>query len=281
MDTITKKVTVDDGVELVATLAETRADAPGLLLVHGFGGAKEDFADHLEALARDHRVVVFDHRGHGESDGPDDVSAYSLERLARDTVAVADAFGFDTFRLLGHSMGGMVAQRIAIAEPDRVDALVLMDTSTGPPRGIDPQLVVLGAEIAINEGMTVLRELLDEHDPLASEAHQRVLAERPGFEEYGDYKWSRLSPAMWSALVVEITTQTEALGEIAAITSPTLVLVGDQDDTFIEPSFAMADMLPDARLVVIPDAGHSPQFENPAVWIAAVSGFLEELPVRR
>src|SRR5205823_7136067 len=109
MKSITDTVTVDDGVALVVTLTETRDDAPALLLVHGFGGAKEDFADHVEALAREHRVVVFDHRGHGESEAPDDVAAYSLDRLALDTVAVADAFGFDTFRLLGHSMGGMVA----------------------------------------------------------------------------------------------------------------------------------------------------------------------------
>jgi len=275
--TTTKTVSTDDGIDLVAACTSARDDAPGLVLVHGFGGAKEDFGDHLEVLARDHRVVVFDHRGHGESAGPDDASAYSLDRLARDTLAVADAFGLDHFRLLGHSMGGMVAQRVVLREPERVDALVLMDTAPGPPTGIDAELVRLAAQIALTEGMTVLREVLDAHDPLGSPAHERVLAERPGFEEYGDYKWSRLAPAMWSALVIEIITQEGGLDALADVSLPTLVIVGEQDDSFIEASYAMADVVPDSRLVVIPDAGHSPQFENQPIWLAALTGFLDEL----
>jgi pimeloyl-ACP methyl ester carboxylesterase len=276
--TTTKTVTTDDGVDLVAMCTTVRDDAPGLVLVHGFGGAKEDFGDHTETLAREHRVVVFDHRGHGESAGPDDGSAYSIDRLARDTLAVADAFGLERFRLLGHSMGGMVAQRLIRLDPERVDALVLMDTAPGPPTGLDTELVRLAAQIALTEGMTVLRELLDAHDPLGSPAHERVVAERPGFEEYGDYKWSRLAPAMWSALAVEITTQEDRLAVLADTARPTLVMVGEQDASFIEPSYAMADVVPDSRLVVIPDAGHSPQFENPSVWLAALRGFLDELP---
>ena len=63
--------------------------------MHGFGGAKEDFADHAPLLAADHTVVVFDHRGHGESDKPDDPLAYSFDRLVADTLAVADATGLD------------------------------------------------------------------------------------------------------------------------------------------------------------------------------------------
>ena len=102
------------------------------MLVHGFGGAKEDFADHVPELARDHTVVVFDHRGHGESDKPDDLAAYSFDRLVADTLAVADAVGLDRFRLLGHSMGGMVARRVVLQHPERVEALILMDTAPGP-----------------------------------------------------------------------------------------------------------------------------------------------------
>ncbi len=99
------RITTDDGVELAVEVA---GQGPGLLLVHGFGGAKEDFADHVDALGRTHRVVIFDHRGHGASDKPDDLAAYSFDRLAPDIVQVADALDLDQFRLLGHSMGGMV-----------------------------------------------------------------------------------------------------------------------------------------------------------------------------
>src|SRR5947208_1525011 len=99
------RVTTDDGVGLAVEVA---GDGSGLLMMHGFTGAKEDFTDHLDAFARHSRVVIFDHRGHGASDKPRDVAAYSLDRLASDTLAVADALGLDRFRLLGHSMGGMV-----------------------------------------------------------------------------------------------------------------------------------------------------------------------------
>ena len=274
------QVTTDDGVVLAVAVTEpaTGVDhAPALLLVHGFGGAKEDFADHVEALAREQRVVVFDHRGHGDSEGPPDPASYSLDRLAADTLAVADAFALDTFRLLGHSMGGMVAQRVVLDCPERVHALVLMDTSAGPPPGIDPEMVRLAADVAMSEGMDVLRRLLDEQNPLGSPAHERVLAERPGFQEYGDRKWASLAPAMWAALATEMTSRRDDLAALAAVTAPTLVLVGEQDETFIETSFRLADTVPDARLVVVPDAGHSPQFENPTVWFATLDGFLEEL----
>jgi pimeloyl-ACP methyl ester carboxylesterase len=279
MRTSVERVTTDDGVRLAASMTWSNDDAPGLVLVHGFGGAKEDFADHVEALAREQRVVVFDHRGHGESDAPDEASAYSINRLTADTLAVASEYGLDTFRLLGHSLGGMVAQRVVLEHPGRVDALVLMNTSAGPPPGIDPELICIGAQIALTDGMDVLRELLDAYDPLASPAHERVVAERPGFEEYGARKWAALSAAMWSAIATDIATQPDGLSALADVSLPTLVLVGEQDESFIEASFQLADVLPDARLVVIPDAGHSPQFENPSAWYAAVSGFLNERPV--
>jgi pimeloyl-ACP methyl ester carboxylesterase len=152
-----------------------------------------------------------------------------------------------------------------------------MDTSAGPPPGIDSELVSVGAQVARQDGMAVLRELLDEVNPLGSAAHERVVAERPGFREYGDRKWAALSPVMWSELVVEITRQPDQLTELAALTCPTLVLVGEEDQTFIEPSFRLADAVREARLVLIPDAGHSPQFENPSAWLAAISGFLAGL----
>ena len=74
------RVTMDDGVALEVT---DSGSGPALLLVHGFGGAKEDFADHVDALASPYRVVTFDLRGHGESDCPSDIDAYSLDRMLR------------------------------------------------------------------------------------------------------------------------------------------------------------------------------------------------------
>ena len=107
------RITMDDGVGLAVEVA---GSGPGLLLVHGFGGAKEDFADHVPALARDHTVVdLRSPRARRERQARPTRAAYSLDRLVADTLAVADAVGLDRFRLLGHSMGGMVARQIALA----------------------------------------------------------------------------------------------------------------------------------------------------------------------
>ncbi len=266
------RIPMDDGVSLAV---EVDGAGPPVLLVHGFGGAKEDFADHVPALAERATVVWFDHRGHGESDHPADEAAYSLDRLAADTVAVAGALGFERFRLLGHSMGGMVVRRVVLASPERVERLVLMDTSSGPPAGIDPRSVDVGISIAREDGMAVLKVVQDEASMLGTPAHQRVLAERPGYREFEDRKWAALSQEMWIALAAELARQPDQLEAMRAVSCATLVIVGEQDTPFLASSRAMADVIPDARLVVVPDAGHSPQFENPPVWFAAVAGFLQ------
>jgi pimeloyl-ACP methyl ester carboxylesterase len=271
------RVFTDDGVGL-ATVVAGPSDAPGLLLVHGIGGAKEDFADHLEVFARDHRVVTFDHRGHGESDAPDDPAAYSLDRLAADTLAVADATELHDLRLLGHSMGGMATRRAALAEPARMAALVFMDTSAGPPPGLDHDLVSLGVQVARSEGLAVLKQLSDELDLFGSRAYQRVLAERPGFREYAEYKWSAQSPVMWATLADEIVHQPDQLAALASLTVPVLGIVGDEDTSFLEPVHDIVATVPGAELAVVPDAGHSPQFENPPAWLEAMEKFLARVP---
>jgi len=271
------RVTTDDGVGLEV---ETRGEGPTFLMVHGFTGAKEDFADHAPRFAEHARVVMFDHRGHGASDKPDDAAAYSLDRLAADTLAVADAIGAERFRLLGHSMGGMVARRLMPAAPERVDALVLMDTAAGPPEGIEPDLADLAAEMALTEGMAALRVVLDEANPLGTEAAERVKAERPGYAEFEDRKWAAVAPASYAGLVRDIVHQPRQLEEMRAIRCPTLIVVGSQDEPFLGDAALMADVIAGSRLVVLPDAGHSPQFETPEAWFTEVDGFLRGLPAR-
>jgi pimeloyl-ACP methyl ester carboxylesterase len=265
------RITVGDEVTLEV---DVRGDGPGLFLVHGFGGAKEDFGDHLDALAERYRVVAFDHRGHGASDGPDDPERYTLAHLASDTLAVADALGLDRFRLLGHSMGGMVAQRVVLANPERVDALVLMDTAPGPVPGIDPELMEAAAKIVLEDGKGALKPLLDAAATLDTAAHQRLLAERDGFLEFEEYKWEALAAAMWAGAARDMANQEDRLADLASIRCPTLVIVGEQDRPFVDASRAMAETIPGATLAVIPGAGHSPQFENPEPWLGALTEFL-------
>jgi pimeloyl-ACP methyl ester carboxylesterase len=115
---------------------------------------------------------------------------------------------------------------------------------------------------------------MDAFAPLDTPAYQRTLAERPGYREFGDRKWAALSRAMWTTMSIEIRDQPDQLADLAAVHCPTLVLVGEQDETFVGVSEQMATTIAGAELVVIPDAGHSPQFENGATWLDALRAFL-------
>ena len=266
---------MDDGVGLAVEVA---GQGPGLILVHGLGGAKEDFADHVPVLARDHTVVIFDHRGHGASDNPTDPAAYSLARMRADTLAVADAVGLEEFRLLGHSMGGMVARGIAINHTERVVALVMMDTSAGPIPGFDPSLMDIACDVALTEGKQALKDLLDLAGALDTPAYERTVAARPGYTEFEARKWAGMSEIMWGTIARELAYQPDDLPAMAELPLPVFVIVGDQDKPFVLASELMKAAIPSCEVATIANAGHSPQFENPHDWIAALSGFLAKLP---
>lgn len=250
-----------------------------LLIFHGFGGAKEDFGEWVDPLGElGWHVVVADHRGHGESDKPDGADSYSFATFVDDALALADALGWERFTLLGHSMGGYLAQRLALKAPHRLRGLVLMDTAHSAPDGIGPETVEVARKVVEDGGMALLVELQrGRDDPLATPAHKRLVAERPGYAEFGEAKTLACSPDMWRKVVLEVVSSDDILPSLAAIDVPTLVIVGEQDKPFIAHCERMAKTIPRARLAVIADAGHSPQFENPAAWWDVLSGFLGEL----
>jgi pimeloyl-ACP methyl ester carboxylesterase len=280
---------LDDGIEL--SIAEAGTGGRPLLLIHGFTGAKEDFRDVVGPLAEDgHWVVAPDLRGHGASSHPAGEEAYGLDRFAADVLGLVDALGWERFDLLGHSMGGMVAQLVALARPAAVQRLVLMDTATGGVDGSDrsgdaaeaearaaenAMLMRLGIELCRAEGLAAVAAVLDMGEkPLETPAHARMAAV-PGWTEWEAQKFVTSSPDMWCAMVEEFLTAEDRMEALRDLPMPVLVLVGEQDRPFRAVSARMAEVIDDARLVVVPDAGHSPQFENPAAWYAAVAGFLD------
>ncbi len=271
-----------DGHEGRVSIAVAEAGEGGrpLLLVHGFTGAKEDFTEWLDPLAAlGWHALAMDQRGHGSSSQPEEEHAYSFEAYATDLLGLLDALGWATAVVLGHSMGGMVVQTAALHSPQRFDALVLMDTSHRALRA-DAAIIELGIAIARAEGMAAVmaaQDAMGGAEPLGTGAGQRVLATRAGYREFGARKMLASSPAMYAAmlqLLTDATSGLDRLPDLASITVLTLVIVGEEDAPFLKPSHRMAESIPGAQLAVIPDAGHSPQFENPAAWWAALSGFL-------
>jgi 3-oxoadipate enol-lactonase len=259
-------------------IAEAGAGGRPLLIVHGFTGAKEDFTPWLDRLADlGWHAVAPDLRGHGASSKPSAESSYSFELLADDVLALADALDWDTFVLLGHSMGGMIAQFIARRAAARLDGLILMDTTHGPLVTLDPALVDGAVSIVRAQGIDALADIVaDQEGPLATPAHQRVVREQPGYAEFNDRKLRATSPGLYAAMAPAFLTAADRLDSLRQLpaTLPVLVLVGEQDQPFLAPSERMAAAVGRASLAIIPDAGHCPQFENPDAWWQALTGYL-------
>jgi 3-oxoadipate enol-lactonase len=271
----TRRVAVN-GIEL--EIAEAGSGGRPLLLLHGFTGSKEDFTEWLDPLAETGwHAVAPDHRGHGKSSKPLTESDYSIEILAQDALSLADMLDWPHFALLGHSMGGFISQAMAFRAAERLDALILMDTRNGPVTSIDPDLVAAAVSVVRTRGIDALADmLLGRESPLDTPAHRKLLAERPGFAEFEDYKFRSSSPFLYTALAAEMLTLPDSLDKLRSLPPnlSVLVIVGQQDTPFLEPSREIQQAIAGSQLVVIPDAGHSPQFENPEAWWKAVSDFL-------
>jgi pimeloyl-ACP methyl ester carboxylesterase len=120
--------------------------------------------------------------------------------------------------------------------------------------------------------------LLDWAGALNTPAYKRVLADRPGYTEFEARKWADLSEIMWGTIARELAYQPDDLAALAALAVPLLVLVGEQDEPFVLSARLIEAAIAHADVAIVPNAGHSPQFENPEAWIAALTGFLSALP---
>lgn len=239
-------------------------NGPAVVLIHGYTGDVSDWRHQIADFARDHRVLAMDHRGHGRSTAPADRASYTIERMAEDVTAAIDAAGFERFHLVGHSMGGMVAQEIAIARPERLLSLVLEDTGAEfPVARIEGVRKLFDARLRMAEeqGMAALAALppppLPPHHPPERAVEERERLAKMSVDGFA---------GAWDALCNWRGATTRA----DRITASTLVLYGELDGVLVAASRSLAESLPNAELVAIPEAGHSPQFERPALFNAAL-----------
>jgi pimeloyl-ACP methyl ester carboxylesterase len=156
-----------------------------------------------------------------------------------------------------------------------------MDTGHGSLQGLSPELAKKTGEIAKAKGMRFMLELEKERGgALDTPASRRLKASDPAFAAFSDGKLLASSPFMYAAMIRAFAEPSNRLDGLGSVTVPTLVIVGEQDRPFLKPSEAMAAAVPGASLQVVPDAGHSPQFENPDGWWKALSSFLGEVAAR-
>lgn len=259
-------------------VAEGGAGGRPLLLVHGFTGSKDDLSEGIDGLAAGGwHAVAPDLRGHGGSDHPRGEASYTPTLLVEDLLALAGALGWDRFALVGHSMGGALAQRLTIHHTERVSALVLVGTFCGPVRGLEQGHIDLGSAIVRQGGMEALAPALAarrEADPHAVAARERLERARPGYSDAADQRLLACSPDMWLALAPRFLSWPATADALAATKVPTLVITGSEDGTMRADCEHLATSVPDARLVVVDGAGHSPQLEQPALCWDEIRAFL-------
>jgi 3-oxoadipate enol-lactonase len=246
---------------------ERRGDGPPLLLIHGLGYARWGWESVVEPLAEDFSLLLFDNRGIGESDAPP--GPYTVAELAGDTLGVLDAAGVERAHVLGTSLGGMVAQELALAAPERVDRLVLACTTPGGPSAAPmPQRTVqLFAEGPTLPPEVALRRFVE--NALAPGADPAIV------DRILEHRLATAQPlTAWQAQAAAGMTF-DAADRIATIEAPTLVLHGT-DDFVVDPANAdlLLSRIPGARLELFPGTGHLFFWEQPERFVRAVKEFL-------
>lgn len=243
---------------------------PRLMLIQGVGFDAAAWAPVVRRLRRRFRLVVLDNRGVGHSDPAD--RFYSVATMVTDVVAVLDAEDIDTAHVLGVSLGGMVAQELAIRHPDRVARLVLVSTTSGWP--FTYPLPAPSARLLTLAPMLPRATAL--HRQLRTMMSRQSITARPELvEEVGTYL-STLphDPQGKRRQIMAGATYVGALRQLR-IRAETLVLHGTAD-TVADPrnARALTRQIPGAELVMLPDAGHLLFWEHPDRFCDVVIAFL-------
>jgi pimeloyl-ACP methyl ester carboxylesterase len=240
---------------------EIHGDGPALILTHGYSSTSAMWRDQVEALAKRHRLILWDMRGHGRSDYPDDPAAYSEALTVGDIAALLDAVGAEQAIVGGLSLGGYMSLAFYRAYPERVAALLIIDTGPGfkkdEAREAWNKRALDTADRLDREGVAVLQSASRER---STACHRNATG---------------LARAARGMLTQRDARVIEVLPEIKV---PSLVVVGADDTPFLAASDYMAAKIPGAKKVVIPAAGHAVNIDQPQAFIEAVLPFLDSLP---
>lgn len=261
-----------DSLDLLDTVDLAYGEAghgPPLVLLHGLGGSRNDWPLQLPAFVQRYRTVAVDLRGHGLSPKPP--GPYRIGLMAADVALLLMRRKTGPAHVLGLSLGGAVAQQMALDYPELVRSLVLVNTAS---RFVSSQWRhrLLGAQrfaAAYLQGMdSVAEDVAQRLFPLLEQAPLRnETIERIRSNDLGAYRAS-----LWSLARFNLT----ALLEL--ISCPTLIVAGDQDNTIaLQAKVELAKRIPNSRLEIITGSGHATPIDQPELFNQVVLRFLEEV----
>jgi pimeloyl-ACP methyl ester carboxylesterase len=230
-------------------------------MLHGYSDSWFSFSEVLPLMPSSFRVIAPSQRGHGDSDRPQ--HGYAVDDLAADAVQLLDALHINDAIVVGHSMGSLVARRMAERAPRRVKRLILVGTTTTIRNA---GVIELGKEVdrltdPVDETFVRAFQLSTIHRPIADAFLTRAIDE------------SRKMPArVWKALFAGMWDNPPST---ATVTRPTLVLAGAKDSVFsIEEQRAVVQAIPGAVFRLLPDIGHAVHWEDPRALVAVFERML-------
>ena len=240
---------------------EVHGSGPPLILTHGYSSTSAMWHGQIEALSKRHRLILWDMRGHGQSDYPGDPSAYSEALTVGDIAALLDQVGAAKAIVGGLSLGGYMSLAFYRAHPERVRALLIIDTGPGFKKDDTRE--------AWNKRAHDTADRFEQHglDVLKSASRERSSVSHR--DARGLARAARGMLTQRDARVIELLPE---------IKVPSLVVVGADDTPFLAASDYMAAKIPGAKKVVIPAAGHAVNIDQPRAFIDAVVRFLDALP---
>ena len=245
-----------------------------LVLISGLGYPLWQWHRMVPILSNHFQVITFDNRGVGQTDKP--AGQYTARMLASDTAGLLDVLGIEKAAILGHSMGGYIAQAMALDIPDKVDRLILCSTNFGGPRHIP----------ITAEAWAVLSDMTS--DPLTRFKNGLTISTAPGWAESNPemvqewIQWRITNPMDPAGYQSQMAIGLGLIAEDAAFENrlpgmkvQTLIMFGEHDKV-VPPANAdlMAAKLQNSRVVILPDAGHFFPIEVPEAASQAVINFI-------
>ncbi len=252
---------------------EIHGEGEPVVLIGGLGADTFLWFRQTPELSKNFQVVVFDNRGAGESDKPEE--PYTIKMFADDTAGLLKALAIPHAHIVGASLGGLIAQEFALAYPQMVDRLVLASTGFGGPHMVTPSIFAL-----IPMLLTMRRSgdpALDIRRSFALFTSQEWCAQNAGLvTQYVDWRVAHPQPpAAYKRQQAAVKTF-DGENRIGQIQSPVLIIHGANDRVVpVKNAHLLKSKLPQAQLVILPDAGHAAPIQRAEQFNATVTQFLK------
>lgn len=261
-----QKVAVGD----IEISCEARGEGRPLILIQGLTATLDWWdASFLDKLARDYRVIIFDNRGAGRTAAPE--GEFSIEQLADDTAGLMDALEIEKAFILGYSMGGMIAQGLAISHPEKVEKLVLCATFCGGSNSTFATQEVLGKLVdrsgTIDDLMNRFLGLMFDADWIKENSHL--------LEDFKRRYLLAPTSAHNATRQFMATATFDAYDRLKDVNIPTMVVCGSEDIIIpADNSRVIADAIQGASLLEYPGCGHGFLWQREEEFLEELQGFL-------